>query len=270
MGDPVELTYGQVALAASLILVNGAISLWLRLGLSRTLLWASLRATTQLLLVGLVLEWVFRLDRLEGVLVVASVMTLIAGVTANGRNGYRYPGIGWNTILSVWASGWLVAGFALLVVIRDESSWYRPQFAIPLLGMILGNTLNGITVGLNAFTESLYGQRAGVETRLALGASRREAALPLIRKSLRLGMMPIINSMLVVGIVSLPGMMTGQILSGTAPIEAVKYQIVILFLIASGTAVGTTTAVLLSYRRLFTRGHRFDSAKLVRSQDAGD
>ncbi len=267
MGELQTLGYGQVAVAACLVLVNAAISLWLGLRIERSLLWASARTVVQLLLVGLILEWVFRLDRWEGVLGIAAVMTLIAGFTAAGRNERRYRGIGFNTIVSVWASSWLVTGFALLLVLRaggGEMAWYGPQYAIPLLGMILGNTLNGITVGLNAFTEAVSGRRPEVEGALAVGATRWEAARPAVRHAVRLGMMPIINSMLVVGIVSLPGMMTGQILSGTPPIEAVKYQIVIMFLIASGTAIGTTSAVLLSYLRLFTPEHRFESRRLRR------
>lgn len=270
MGELQTLGYGQVAVAASLVLVNAAISLWLGLRIERSLLWASVRTVVQLLLVGLILEWVFRLDRWEGVLAIAAVMTLIAGFTAAGRNERRYRGIGFNTVVSVWASSWLVTGFALLLVLRGgdadgvELTWYRPQYAIPLLGMILGNTLNGITVGLNAFTEALSGRRPEVEAAFAVGATRWEAARPAVRRAVRLGMMPILNSMLVVGIVSLPGMMTGQILSGTPPIEAVKYQIVLMFLIASGTAIGTTSAVLLSYFSLFTPEHRFEFRRLWR------
>ncbi len=264
MGELLQLTYGQVALAASLILVNGAISLWLGLRLERSLLWASFRTIVQLLLVGLILESVFRLDRWEGVLLVAAAMTLVAGITAAGRNDRRYRGLWFNTIVSVWGSAWLVTAFALLLVLRSDAPWYRPQYAIPLLGMILGNTLNGITVGLNSFTESLAGRRSEVESILALGGTRWEAALPLLRNAIRMGMMPIINSMLVVGIVSLPGMMTGQMLSGTPPIEAVKYQIVIMFLIASGTAIGTVSAVLLTYSRLFTPDHRFEYRRLTK------
>ena len=184
MGEPQTLGYGQVAVAACLVLINAAISLWLGLRIERSLLWASVRTVVQLLLVGLILEWVFRLDRWEGVLGIAAVMTLIAGFTAAGRNERRYRGIGLNTVVSVWASSWLVTGFALLLVLRGdeavdgEMAWYRPQYAIPLLGMILGNTLNGITVGLNAFTEAVSGRRAEVEAGLAVGATRWEAARP--------------------------------------------------------------------------------------------
>ncbi|MGB5174822.1 MAG: ABC transporter permease, partial [Thermoanaerobaculia bacterium] len=122
---------------------------------------------------------------------------------------------------------------------------------------ILGNTLTGISLGLDRFTDALTQGRDRVELLLSLGGTRWEAALPAIREAARTGMIPILNSMTVVGIVSLPGMMTGQLLAGVSPVQAVKYQIVIMFLIASATALGTVGAVLLSYLRLFSRQHQF-------------
>jgi putative ABC transport system permease protein len=129
--------------------------------------------------------------------------------------------------------------------------------------MILGNTLNGISLGLDRLGGELAAQRLHVESLLALGATRWEAARQPVQKAVRTGMIPIINAMMVVGIVSLPGMMTGQLLAGISPIQAVRYQIVILFLIASGTALGTVSVVLLSYRRLFNEQHQFRHALLA-------
>ncbi|MFO7903338.1 MAG: iron export ABC transporter permease subunit FetB [Pirellulaceae bacterium] len=257
MDQYVELTYTQVALATLLIVINGGISVALHLRLERSLAVAGLRTVVQLLLVGLVLEWVFRVDRWYVVLGLATIMTLIAGATAASRNQRRYPGIWINTILSVWASAWIVTSFALFAVLQGIDTWYQPQYAIPLLGMVLGNTLNGVSVGLNTLTESLVTRREQVESKLALGATRWEAARGPLRHAVRTGMIPIINSMMVVGLVSLPGMMTGQLVSGMAPIQAVKYQIVIMFLIASATAFGTVAVVLLSFLRLFNTDHQF-------------
>ena len=117
--------------------------------------------------------------------------------------------------------------------------------------------MNGISLGLDRLGGELAAKRAQVEALLALGATRWEAARQPIQEAVRTGLIPIMNSMMVVGIVSLPGMMTGQILAGANPVEAVKYQIVIMFLIASGTALGTVSVVLLSYRRLFNTSHQF-------------
>ncbi len=257
MNGYVELSYSQVALAALLVAINGVISIVLRLRMEKPLLIASIRTVVQLLLVGFVLEWVFRWDRWYVVMALACVMTLIAGLTAAGRNDRRYPGIWLNTVVSVWASAWIVTSFALFAVMQGLDKWYQPQYAIPLLGMVLGNTLNGISVGLNTFTESLVTRRDQVEAQLALGATRWEAAREPVQHAVRTGMIPIINSMMVVGIVSLPGMMTGQLVSGMAPLQAVKYQIVIMFLIASATALGTVGVVTLTFLRLFNGSHQF-------------
>jgi putative ABC transport system permease protein len=251
-----DLTYYQVALAAMLVLINGSISALLGLGLGRRLLLAAVCTVVQLLLVGLVLEWVFRVDRWYVVLGLMLVMTVVAGSAAIRRVSFRYPGILLSSVVSVWASSWVVTSLALFVIVPVRP-WYAPQYAIPLLGMILGNTLSGISLGLDRLGGELSSKRPQVEALLALGATRWEAARDPIQQAVRTAMIPLINSMMVVGVVSLPGMMTGQILAGASPMGAVKYQIVIMFLIASGTALGALSVVLLSYRRLFNASHQF-------------
>ena len=257
-----EISFWQVAVAALLILVNGGISVALKLKLETTLFVASVRTVVQLLLVGLVLEWVFRFERWYIVLLLGCVMTLIAGVTAASRGKRSYAGIWLNCIVSIWASAWIVTAFALFLVFEGTEKWYQPQYAIPLLGMVLGNILNGITLGMNSFTEALVNRKDYIESMLAAGATRWEAAREPIRDAMTTGMTPIINAMMIVGLVSLPGMMTGQLLSGTDPIQAVKYQIVIMFLIASATALGTVGVVVLTFLNLFNKDHQFLSGKL--------
>ncbi len=256
MNDYYQLSYFQIFLAALLIAINGAISLALQLGLQRQLLVASIRTVVQLLLIGLVLQWVFQLHQWPIVVALMLLMTLAAGIAAVRSSRQRYPLIYLNSIAAVLLSSWTVTGLALLAIVPVRP-WYTPQYAIPILGMILGNTLSGIALGLNRLGTELDVGRAQVETRLALGATRWEAARTPVREAVRTGMIPILNSMMTVGIVSLPGMMTGQILSGIPPIEAVKYQIAIMFLIAAGTALGTVGIVLLSYFRLFNTSHQF-------------
>ncbi|AGA25168.1 ABC transporter permease [Singulisphaera acidiphila] len=257
-----ELTYYQVALAAGLILINGVISAVLSLGLGRRLFVAALCTVVQLLLIGLVLQHIFGLNRWEPVVAIMLLMTVVAGFAAVQRTHLRFPGIWLASIISVWASAWLMEAIALFALVRVHP-WYSPHYAIPLLGMILGNTLNGISLGLDRLGSELTGRRAQVEAHLALGASRWEAARQPIQQAVRTGMIPTINAMMVVGIVSLPGMMTGQLLAGVAPIEAVKYQIVIMFLISSATALGTVAVVLLSYHRLFTTDHQFLHSRIA-------
>jgi putative ABC transport system permease protein len=218
---------------------------------------ASVRTVVQLLLIGMILQWIWH-AQWPAVLAVMLIMSSIAGLSAVRRNKRRYPGIWLNSLTAVMASSWIIIAITLTAIIQPEV-WRGnlAQYAIPLLGMILGNTMNGISLGLDRFSEELTNKRSQVEMLLTLGASRWEAAVEAVREAIRTGMIPIINSMMVVGVVSLPGMMTGQILAGADPAAAVKYQIMIMFLIASGTALGTVGAVLLSYLRLFNRRHQF-------------
>jgi putative ABC transport system permease protein len=263
-----ELSTGDLVIAASLVLVNGLVSLGLGLGLGRRLAIASVRTVVQLLLIGLVLEWIFGTRRWEAILVLMLVMTLIAGVSAVQRTEHRYRHIWSVSLVAVMASSWFVTAVALTAIIEPPAWRERPaQYAVTLLGMILGNSLNGISLGLDRLTGELLTGRGEVEMRLCLGATRWEAAQPLVGRAVTTGMVPMINSMMVVGLVSLPGMMTGQILAGAAPLSAVRYQIVIIFLIAAGTALGTTLAVLGAYRCLFNHHHQFLADRIRRAAE---
>jgi putative ABC transport system permease protein len=260
--DYLNLSNTQLALAAALILINGILSLLLKLGLTRRLLWASVRTVVQLLLVGHILSWVFRFDRWYIVIGLMMLMTVIAGLAASRRGGRTYRGMRVDGMVSIWLSSWLVTMIALFVIIRIRP-WYEPQYAIPILGMILGNTLTGVSLGLERMTEELLARREQVDLLLSLGATRWEAARQPSIQAVRAGMIPTLNAMSVVGVVSLPGMMTGQVLAGQSPLQAVRYQIVIMFLIAAASALGTTLAVLATYWRLFSPEHRFRAERLV-------
>jgi putative ABC transport system permease protein len=257
-----NLSLWDVAIAALLIVVNGAVSVALKLDLERKLAWAAVRTVVQLLAIGYVLGWVFQFDRWFVVLPLMVAMTLIAGFAGAQRGARTYTGQRVDSIVSIWVSSWLVAAVGLFVVIRIRP-WYEPQYAIPILGMILGNTLTGVSLGIERMTEELTARRDRVDMALALGATRWEAAQAPARQAVRAGMIPTLNQMAVVGIVSLPGMMTGQVLAGQSPLQAVRYQIVIMFLIAASSALGTVLAVLLTYRRLFSADHRFLASRLM-------
>jgi putative ABC transport system permease protein len=251
-----NLSLWDVAIAALLIVVNGAVSVALKLDLERKLAWAAVRTVVQLLAIGYVLGWVFQFDRWFVVLPLMVLMTLIAGFAGAQRGALTYAGQRRDSVVSIWVSSWLVAAVGLFVVIRIHP-WYEPQYAIPILGMILGNTLTGVSLGIERMTEEL------TDMALALGATRWEAAQGPARQAVRAGMIPTLNQMAVVGVVSLPGMMTGQVLAGQSPLQAVRYQIVIMFLIAASSALGTVGAVLLTYRRLFSADQRFLASRLV-------
>ncbi len=184
-------------------------------------------------------------------------MVVLAGRAAAGRVGRRFRGMGGLAVRSMARGAGLTAVFATTVVLR-LSPWTRPQYLVPLAGILLGNTLTGASLGLDRALEGLDRGRPLVEGRLALGATWWEAARPVAAAAaaVRTGMVPMLNAMSVVGLVTLPGMLTGQILSGTDPALAARDQILLLFLIAGATAVGTAVAVLLAVRVAFDDQHR--------------
>jgi putative ABC transport system permease protein len=253
--DYLALSWWQVAVAACLILINAGTSWWLHLGLGRRLFVAATRMTVQLWAIGLVLRSIFAIESLLAVLGMGLVMTLIAGISAAQRVEKPFAGMRWAAIVSVGFSSWIIAGLALTLVV-EPTPWWRAQYAIPLLGMVLGNALTGIALGLDRFADQIERARGQIEAALALGATRWEAVGPVAAAAIRTGMIPILNTMAVAGIVSLPGMMTGQLLAGVAPVDAVRYQIVIMFMIAAAIALGTMSAVLLSYRLRTTAAHQ--------------
>jgi putative ABC transport system permease protein len=257
-----NLSLFDIGIAACLIVINGALSVALKLGLERKLALATVRTIVQLLAIGYVLGWVFEFGHWYVVLPVMIVMTVIAGLSASDRGRRTYRGQRMDSIVSVWISSWLIAAVGLFFVIGVHP-WYEAQYAIPILGMILGNTLTGVSLGIERMIQELTSNRGEVEMSLALGATRWEAAQRSARQAVRAGMIPTLNQMAVVGLVSLPGMMTGQVLAGQSPLQAVRYQIVIMFLIAAASGLGTVGAVLLIYKRLFSKEHRFIASKLV-------
>lgn len=253
----VALSYWDLVLAALLILINGALSLAFRLGIERTLFVAALRMSVQLMAIGFVLKFIFAQTSPLWTALLALVMILVAGHEARARQeapfkGWWAYGLGTATLLFV---GTVATIFGVGVLIEPDP-WYAPRYIVPVLGMMLGNTLTGISLGLDSLTTSARDQRAAVEARIALGSARFEALSEIIRRALRTGMMPIVNAMAASGIVALPGMMTGQILSGVDPVQATKYQLMIMFLIAGGTALGVLLAVLGGARYLCDERHR--------------
>ena len=224
----IPLSASDLAIAAILVVLLALLSDRLGLGLGKRLMISAVRTTVQLLLVGLILRQLFGNFNIWLILTLALVMILIAGreivirqkVQVRGAYGY---GVG---VISMAISSFAIAFFSLIVIIAVEP-WYTPQYAIPLLGMLLGNTMTGISLATDRLTSDIYAQRNLIEQRLYLGENWQTASEDIRKNAMRTGMIPIINSMAAAGIVSLPGTMTGQILGGSPPLEAVKYQILI-------------------------------------------
>ena len=260
--ETIELTAGDLGLAALLILANAGVALALRLSIGRQILMAALRAVLQLLLLGFVLRWIFGLNRAWVVLAWMVGMSLFAGFEALRRGQHRVPGLARLGLSVMLVSSMAVTLYATQVVLRVEP-WYSPRYLIPTLGMVLGNSLNGVSLGLQTVLTGFRERRDKVELLLAHGATVREASRDVVRDAVRTGMIPILNSMIAAGAISIPGMMTGQILAGESPSNAALYQIFILFCIAAGVALGTTGVVFGCVHLVFDDRARLRSERIT-------
>jgi putative ABC transport system permease protein len=250
-----DLSFWQLGLAMLLVVVLVAISARQALGLERDLLVGSVRTMVQLYLVGLILATVFTAARWYWVLLILAVMAGIATQAAVSRLAKPIPGIYWIAATALTLSTAATLTWVIGVVVRPRP-WWEPQYLIPIAGMILGNSMTSAALAGDRLQADLAARRDEVEARLALGFSGREAVQPLVRAALRAAMIPTVNGMMTVGVVQLPGMMTGQILAGASPLVAIRYQIVVVFMLAVATAVGSLLFVRLAVGRYLTPAHQ--------------
>jgi putative ABC transport system permease protein len=242
---PILLTPFDIATAASLIVLDAVLSILLKIRLHWQLAIAAARMVVQLVAIGYVLKFIFSLNNPAATLLLVLVMVLVAAREVAARPERRFKGSANFVIgtISVGFATFVTAVLALTTAIRPDP-WFNPHYAIPLAGIILGNVLNSASLSLDSLLGSVKRERPAIEARLSLGASYREAIAPLVREAIRRGLLPIINQMSAAGIVTLPGIMTGQILAGLDPIEAVKYQILLMFLLSGGSGLSTLGGVL--------------------------
>ncbi|STZ14675.1 ABC-type uncharacterized transport system, permease component [Moraxella caviae] len=244
------LSFLDVLLASLLLVITIVISVKLRLGLAKTLIIAGVRTIVQLSLIGLILAWVFARESAWQVLTILSIMTLIAAFAAKHRVKRPYHGLLFDTIASLSVATGVITLLAMTLILKI-TPWYRPQYIIPILGLILGNSLTAISLTTNNLINDIHDKKSFVIAKLSLSATPFEATHAFIKNAIVNGMMPTVNSMMVVGLVSLPGMMTGQILAGADPTQAVRYQIVTMFFICAGSTLASTLAALLVVKRFF-------------------
>lgn len=228
---------------------------WKGFGQVRNLSIAAARLVVQLLLLGLVLDRVFRAQSVWVVGLVALVM-LSASAHAVGSRDRRQA-----RFLRLEAFGSMVLGASAtmavaILLVLEVHPWYDAQTMIPLLGMILGNSVNGVALAAERLDSELRAGRDLVELRLALGASSRQAAHEALRASVRSGMAPTIHSMTIAGIVAIPGMMTGQLLAGSDVGVALRYQVMIYFLMVGTIGISVLALLSLRLRQYFTRAHQ--------------
>jgi putative ABC transport system permease protein len=245
-----RITWADVALALLLVAVSIVVSRVRRTGLEGDIGVATLRSFAQLLAVGFVLDFVFSS---HGSLtpVVLLVMIGTATVTSAGR-GKRVPGAYWIAATSVSVAAASTLGVLLLLRIVPAV----PRAAIPLGSMIISNAMNTTSLVMSRMRDDLGAHRREVEAHLSLGETATEAAALWHRAALRSGMLPIIDQTKVVGLVALPGAMTGMLLAGASPSSAIRLQMVVMYMLLGGNAFAALVAGRLTIARLFTADHQ--------------
>jgi putative ABC transport system permease protein len=252
MNGLIELNLIDLALALGIIGVAIALSLWQKLGLTEQLFFGAGRSLLQLLVVGYVLDLVFALKQVWLVLLILVIMITIAAIVARNRIDQKIKGLVPLIWLSLLASSALTLSYTILLIIQPPQ-WYEPQYLIPLAGMLLGNAMNGAALAGERLVSAIKQNRLEIETHLCLGATATGAIAIYRQEAIRTGLIPTLNQMAVVGLVSLPGMLTGQVLAGSDPLNAVSYQILILFIIVLTNLITTLLVTEGLYRHFFNQ-----------------
>jgi putative ABC transport system permease protein len=263
--NAISLSPTDLAVAASLVALDALLSLLLALRLHRQILIAAGRMVVQLIAIGYILRFVFKLNSPLATLAIVVVMVLIAGREVAARPEQRFKDLS-NLALgagSVALATFITAVLALTTAIRPHP-WFDPRYAVPLAGIILGNVLNAASLTLDSLLGGVVRDRPAIEARLCLGSSYWEAISGSVRSAIRRGLLPIINQMSAAGIVTLPGIMTGQILAGMDPVEAVKYQILLMFLLSGGSGLAAVAIAYLTAWRLTDGRQRLRLDRLKR------
>lgn len=238
----------SLVIASSLVGIALLFSYWQKLELEKDTLISVLRAILQLVAVGFLLELIFGLENPLFTALLLIVMTFNASWNASKR-GRGIPKALQISFISI-SAGALVTFSVLLF---SNTIQFTPYQMIPIGGMIISNAMIALGLSYRQMVSGFYDKKEIIETKLALGADILPASIDIIRDSIRTGMVPTIDSAKTLGIVSLPGMMTGLILAGTPPMMAIKYQIMVTFMLLSTTSIASFTACYLSYRYFFNK-----------------
>ncbi len=244
-------SYLDLAIAAGLLVAEAAASLLLGLGLARAALVSAARMVVQLLLVGLVLRWVFATGSAGLTVALVLLMLVVAAREIATRPKQRLRGGGnYAVAATAAAAGTGAAAVALAFTSLRPTPPWEPRTVIPLAGILLGTALNAGSLALDSVLGGAAAGRAAIEARLALGVPWREATRDLLRDATRRGIVPALNQMAAAGIITLPGIMTGQILAGADPESAVRWQVALLLLLGGTSGLTAYAAAALALRRL--------------------
>jgi putative ABC transport system permease protein len=243
----IQITLGQVAATLVLVAVAVAVSAWQRADLERDIGIAVIRSFIQLTAIGYVIKFIFDQNSLGFVVALLAAMVLFGALTARSR-ARKVPHAFWPLLIALALAAAATLGLVLALGV------FKPQarYLVPVGGMVIGNAMTAAAVALNRLGDDVADSTNQIEATLALGATTTQAIGPIVRRSLRSGMIPLIDSTKTTGLIFFPGTMVGMLLAGAAPVDAVRLQLILLYILLGSVALGALTSVLLAYRNFFT------------------
>lgn len=243
MEDLIQLDVVDLVLALGMIAIAIGLSAWEQLGLELSLALAAARTILQLLVLGYLLAFVFAFDNPWAVIIVLAIILTLAAVVARNQISKKYPTLLPLVWVSILVSTVLTLSYTNLLIIQPQK-WYEAQYLIPLAGIVIGNAMNAAAIAGERLVSTINASQLEIETHLSLGATPQQAVTHYRKDAIKAGLISTLNSMMVVGLVTLPGIMTGQLLSGINPLDAASYQILIMFMLAFANLI---TTLLVTY-----------------------
>jgi putative ABC transport system permease protein len=247
----IHVTLGEVAASLALVGLAAAVSFWRRAELEQDIGIAVVRSAIQLTAIGYVINFIFDQDSLWFVIVLIAVMVVFGAFTAR-RRAKRVPDSFWPLLLALALAGSLTLGLVVALGIFDP----KPRFLVPVGGMVVGNSMTAAAVALNRLGDEVAAHAREIEATLALGATSTQASAPIVRRSLRSGMIALVDSTKTTGLIFFPGTMVGMLLAGAAPTDAVRLQLILLWVLLGAVALAGLVATTLAYRNFFTPAHQ--------------
>ncbi|KZT01548.1 UPF0014-domain-containing protein [Laetiporus sulphureus 93-53] len=267
-GPTTPLTWPNVGLAFSFILFDAVVSVTFGLGVGSSLVTAAVRCVLQLSLLALILDKVFSTNNPWAVAGIAALLNLMGTIeTVINKSKKRYTQMFPSVLLGMLGSTIPVSIIGTRFAMSVDPFW-KPEQYIPIVGMLCGATISGIVISVSYVLKELYDNQDKVEMYLAFGASRMEACKPIAKEALRLALTPNVNQMSVIGLISIPGMMTGAILGGSSVEQAARLQMVIMFMISSSTALSSIVTTVLALGVVVDGEHRVRSDRIDSQQHA--
>jgi putative ABC transport system permease protein len=248
----IDISWSLLAAGYLLMIIPLLIFRYYKTGLVKPTLWSLFRMTVQLLLVGLYLEYIFKWDNPYINLLWVVIMTIVASYTVVKRTGLKMRIFFWPSLLATFLSIVLIDYYFLGYIIGLKNI-FTARYFIPITGMLLGNSLKNVIIALDSYFKRIYDESVSYRWQLADGATRQEALLPFISFALKRAFNPLIATTAIMGLISLPGMMTGQILGGSDPMIAVKYQIMILVVIFASTSLNVWLTIVFTNKIAFDK-----------------